>query len=546
MTNLIEIKVPDIGDYKDIPVIEIHVKVGDTVKAEQSIVTLESDKATMDVPSSGSGVVKELRIKLGDNVSEGTVVLVLEELISSSGVEATPKASNQPTNPVAPTQSLVPSPQATVVSVPDIGDYKEIPVIEIHVKVGDVVKAEQSLITLESDKATMDVPSSASGVVKEVKVKLGDLVSEGSVVVILEASGSLTPVVSQSMTAAQSVISSPVATVAPTPLPTVPVSSVTQQSTTSVTSMPDVRATVSHASPTVRKYARELGADINQIKGTGPKGRITQEDVRIFIKQILSAPKTAPAAPVNAGSGLNLLPWPKVDFKKFGEIETKPLSRIQKISAANLSRNWAMIPAVTYHEDADITLLESFRVETNKLNEKSGLKVTLLAFLMKACVQALKKYPEFNSSLDGEELILKKYFHLGFAADTPNGLVVPVIKDVDKKGVMQIAQETSELAKLAREGKLKPDQMQGACFTISSVGGIGGTYFAPIINAPEVAILGVSKAAMKPIWDGKQFNPKLICPLSLTADHRVIDGALATRFNAYIAELLSDFRRVTL
>ena len=243
---------------------------------------------------------------------------------------------------------------------------------------------------------------------------------------------------------------------------------------------------------------------------------------------------------------MNLLPWPKVDFKKFGEIETKPLSRIQKISAANLSRNWAMIPAVTYHEDADITLLESFRVETNKLNEKSGLKVTLLAFLMKACVQALKKYPEFNSSLDGDELILKKYFHLGFAADTPNGLVVPVIKDVDKKGVMQIAQETSELAKLARDGKLKPDQMQGACFTISSVGGIGGTYFAPIINAPEVAILGVSKAAMKPIWDGKQFNPKLICPLSLTADHRVIDGALATRFNAYIAELLSDFRRVTL
>jgi pyruvate dehydrogenase E2 component (dihydrolipoamide acetyltransferase) len=546
MTNLIEIKVPDIGDYKDIPVIEIHVKVGDTVKAEQSIVTLESDKATMDVPSSGAGVVKELRVKLGDNVSEGTVVLVLEELASSSTIEGTHNASNQATNSVAPSPSLVASPQATVVSVPDIGDYKEIPVIEIHVKVGDVVKAEQSLITLESDKATMDVPSSASGVVKEVMVKLGDLVSEGSVVVLLEASGSLTPAVSQAITTAQSVVSSPAPTVTPIPVPQVPVSSLSQQSTTKVTSMPDVRPAVSHASPTVRKYARELGADINQIKGTGPKGRITQDDVRIFIKQILSAPKTAPATPVNAGSGLNLLPWPKVDFKKFGEIETRPLSRIQKISAANLSRNWAMIPAVTYHEDADITLLESFRVETNKLNEKSGLKVTLLAFLMKACVQALKKYPEFNSSLDGEELILKKYFHLGFAADTPNGLVVPVVKDVDKKGVMQIAQETSELAKLARDGKLKPDQMQGACFTISSVGGIGGTYFAPIINAPEVAILGVSKAAMKPIWDGKQFNPKLICPLSLTADHRVIDGALATRFNAYIAELLSDFRRVTL
>jgi pyruvate dehydrogenase E2 component (dihydrolipoamide acetyltransferase) len=546
MTNLIEIKVPDIGDYKDIPVIEIHVKVGDTVKAEQSIVTLESDKATMDVPSSGAGIVKELRVKLGDNVSEGSVVLVLEDLGGSSGVESAPKASHQSTKPVAPIPSLVASPQALIVSVPDIGDYKEIPVIEIHVKVGDLVKAEQSLITLESDKATMDVPSSASGVVKEVKVQLGDLVSEGSIVVLLEASGSLTPAVSQTTTPTQNPVSSSVPTVAATPVTQVPASSAPQQSKTSVTSMPEVSASVSHASPTVRKYARELGADISQIKGTGPKGRITQEDVRVYIKQILSAPKAAPTAPVNAGGGLNLLPWPKVDFKKFGEIETKPLSRIQKISAANLSRNWAMIPAVTYHEDADITLLESFRVETNKLNEKSGLKVTLLAFLMKACVQALKKYPEFNSSLDGEELILKKYFHLGFAADTPNGLVVPVIKDVDKKGVMQIAQETSELAKLARDGKLKPDQMQGACFTISSVGGIGGTYFAPIINAPEVAILGVSKAAMKPIWDGKQFNPKLICPLSLTADHRVIDGALATRFNVYIAELLSDFRRVTL
>jgi pyruvate dehydrogenase E2 component (dihydrolipoamide acetyltransferase) len=311
--------------------------------------------------------------------------------------------------------------------------------------------------------------------------------------------------------------------------------------------MPAVNSMVSHASPTVRKYARELGADIRQVSGTGPKGRITQNDVREFIKQILTSPKATVAnASVPSSGGLNLLPWPKVDFKKFGEIETKPLSRIQKISAANLSRNWAMIPAVTYHEDADITLLESFRVETNKMNEKSGLKVTLLAFLMKACVQALKKYPEFNSSLDGDELILKKYFHLGFAADTPNGLVVPVIKNVDTKGVMQIAQETSELAKLARDGKLKPDQMQGACFTISSVGGIGGTYFAPIINAPEVAILGVSKAAMKPIWDGKQFNPKLICPLSLTADHRVIDGALAARFNALMGKLLADMRRALL
>ncbi|SMC66832.1 dihydrolipoyllysine-residue acetyltransferase [Polynucleobacter kasalickyi] len=545
MTNLTEIKVPDIGDYKDIPVIEIHVKVGDTVKAEQSIITLESDKATMDVPSSASGVVKELRVKLGDNVSEGTVVLVLEE-VSATVQVATPVQAAPVAVPSAQAVSASTAHQAIEVRVPDIGDYKDIPVIEIHVKVGDVVKAEQSLITLESDKATMDVPSSASGVVKEVKVQLGNLVSEGSVVILLESAASSTSA-APAPTIAPVNVANPSANQPPVPVVQVQSSPVATSGTTAVTSMPVVNATVSHASPTVRKYARELGADIRQITGTGPKGRITQNDVRDFIKQILTSPKTTSAtSPTPASGGLNLLPWPKVDFKKFGEIESKPLSRIQKISAANLARNWAMIPAVTYHEDADITLLESFRVETNKSNEKSGVKVTLLAFLMKACVQALKKYPEFNSSLDGDELILKKYFHLGFAADTPNGLVVPVIKDVDKKGVMQIAQETSELAKLARDGKLKPDQMQGACFTISSVGGIGGTYFAPIINAPEVAILGVSKAAMKPIWDGKQFNPKLICPLSLTADHRVIDGALATRFNAYIAELLSDFRRVTL
>jgi pyruvate dehydrogenase E2 component (dihydrolipoamide acetyltransferase) len=305
-------------------------------------------------------------------------------------------------------------------------------------------------------------------------------------------------------------------------------------------------AQASHASPSVRKYARELGADVTQVKGSGTKGRITQEDVQAYIKGILSGQSTAVSSSATSGNGLQLLPWPKVDFKKFGEIQTRPLSRIQKISAANLARNWAMIPAVTYHEDADITDLEAFRVLTNKANEKLGVKVTLLAFLMKACVKALKKYPEFNSSLDGEELILKQYFHLGFAADTPNGLVVPVIRNVDQKDILEIAQETSELAKLARDGKLKPDQMQGACFTISSVGGIGGTYFSPIINAPEVAILGVSKAAMKPLWDGQQFVPRLICPLSLTADHRVIDGALATRFNAYVAELISDFRRVTL
>ena len=439
------------------------------------------------------------------------------------------------------------------VKVPDIGDYKEIPIIELHVKVGDTVAQEQSLITLESDKATMDIPSTFSGVIKELKVKLGDKVSEGSLLILLEEGGA------QASSSAPVAVapSAPVPTPTLSPAPVAPapkavdlaiVPPVPAKQVPPATPAESSTASSSHASPSVRKYARELGADISKVKGTGPKGRITQEDVQLYIKGILSGQQAASSAsgPATSGNGLQLLPWPKIDFKKFGEIQTRPLSRIQKISAANLSRNWAMIPAVTYHEDADITDLEAFRVLTNKANEKSGVKVTLLAFMMKACVKALKKFPEFNSSLDGEELILKQYFHLGFAADTPNGLVVPVIRNVDQKDILEIAQETSELAKLARDGKLKPDQMQGACFTISSVGGIGGTYFAPIINAPEVAILGVSKAAMKPIWDGSQFVPRLICPLSLTADHRVIDGALATRFNAYIAELMSDFRRVTL
>ena len=430
--------------------------------------------------------------------------------------------------------------QLLEIKVPDIGDYKGIPIIELHIKVGDQVTKEQTLITLESDKATMDIPSSQAGVVKELKVKLGDNVSEGSLILLLEPGS-----VATQTTPLPATNEKPLAS----PAPKVEAPVIAQAVPAPVVKVEEVSShpNTSHASPSVRKYARELGADISMVKGSGLKGRITQEDVQNFIKGILSGQSTQTSGNSGAvGGGLQLLPWPKIDFKKFGEIQTRPLSRIQKISAANLARNWAMIPAVTYHEDADITDLEAFRVQTNKMNEKLGIKVTLLAFLMKACVKALKKYPDFNSSLDGEELILKQYFHLGFAADTPNGLVVPVIRNVDQKDVLEIAAETSELAKLARDGKLKPDQMQGACFTISSVGGIGGTYFSPIVNAPEVAILGISKAAMKPIWDGQQFVPRLICPLSLSADHRVIDGALATRFNAYIAELISDFRRVTL
>lgn len=428
------------------------------------------------------------------------------------------------------------------IKVPDIGDYKDVPVIEVLVKVGDQVEKEQSIVVLESDKATMDVPSSHSGVVKELRVKVGDAISEGAVVLVLESSGA---------SAAASAPSSPAPAnveVPPAPAPKAEPPIVRAPAPPPVSNTPvEVDPTASHASPSVRKFARELGVTIHHVKGTGPKGRITQDDVQAFVKAAMSG--GAGSASGNAGGslgGLNLIPWPKVDFSKFGETERQPLNRIKKLTAANLGRNWVMIPAVTYHEDADITDLEAFRVLTNKENEKQGVKITMLAFLMKAAVAALKKYPEFNSSLDGDDLVLKKYFNIAFAADTPNGLVVPVIRDADKKGIFELARETSELAALAREGKLKPEQMQGASFTISSLGGIGGTYFSPIVNAPEVAILGVSKAAMKPVWDGKQFIPRLICPLSLSADHRVIDGALATRFNAYIAQLMSDFRRAAL
>jgi pyruvate dehydrogenase E2 component (dihydrolipoamide acetyltransferase) len=421
------------------------------------------------------------------------------------------------------------------VKIPDIGDYSDIPVIEVYVKAGDKVTAEQSLITLESDKASMDVPAPTAGIVKEIKVKIGDKVSKDHTFLILEADETA-PTLAATPSKPES---------APTPVatPTQPqVKKEVPQVMAEVTH--DMIAGTSHASPSVRKYARELGVDVASVKGTGPKGRITQEDVQKYIKSVMSG--QASVGTSSQGSSLNLLPWPKVDFNKFGATTRQPLSRIKKISAANLSRNWIVIPSVTYHEDADITDLEAFRNDTNKQNEKLGIKITMLSFIIKACVAGLKKFPEFNSSLDGDDLVLKEYFHIGFAADTPNGLVVPVIKDADKKGIYEIAKEAGELAKLAREGKLKPEQMQGACFTISSLGGIGGTYFSPIINAPEVAILGVSKAAMKPVWNGKEFIPRLICPLSLTADHRVIDGVLGTKFNVYIAELLADFRRVVL
>jgi len=436
------------------------------------------------------------------------------------------------------------------IKVPDIGDFPDVPVIEVFVKPGDVIKIDDALVTLESDKATMDVPASAAGIVKEVLVKLGDRIGEGTIVVRVEATENVA-MPAPAVTAAPAV-STPVPAVSVEPAPAPPPAAKPAEAVASpvAANLPSLPLGGSvHASPSIRAYARELGVDLTQVKASGPKSRIVREDITGFVKNAMSTgivPGKAATAS-SGGNGLDLLPWPKIDFAKFGPIEVQPLSRIKKISGQNLSRNWAMIPAVTYHEDADITDLEAFRVQLNKENEKGGgAKLTMLAFLVKACVKAMQRHPEFNASLDGDNLILKQYFNIGFAADTPNGLVVPVIKNADKKSVFEIAQESGDLAKQARDGKLKPADMQGSCFTISSLGGIGGTYFAPIVNAPEVAILGVNKSAMKPVWDGKQFLPRLTLPLSLTADHRVIDGALATRFNVYLAQMLADFRRVAL
>ena len=552
MSQAIEVKVPDIGDYKDIPVIEVLVKAGDTVEKEQSLVTLESDKATMDVPSSAAGTVKEVKVKVGDNVSEGSLIVVLEG--GDSGAAEKPAASqaNGAAAAPAPAPAAAPAPAPASsggglqeVKVPDIGDYKDIPVIEIAVKVGDRVEKEQSLVTLESDKATMDVPSSAAGVVKELKVKIGDTVSEGSVIVVIEAEGgAAAPAPAPAAAPKQAVEKPSDAPATPSPAPAAP---------SALAQAPVIPAGeggrhASHASPSVRKFARELGVDVSRVQGTGPKGRITQDDVTAFIKGVMTGQRAAPAAAPAAGGGgeLNLLPWPKVDFTKFGPVDPKPLSRIKKISGANLHRNWVMIPHVTNNDEADITELEALRVQLNKEHEKAGVKFTMLAFVIKAVVSALKKFPTFNASLDGDNLVFKQYYNVGFAADTPNGLMVPVIRDADKKGLVDIAKEMAELSKAAREGKLKPDQMQGGCFSISSLGGIGGTHFTPIINAPEVAILGLSRSAMKPVWDGKQFVPRLTMPLSLSYDHRVIDGAEAARFNAYLGAILADFRRVIL
>jgi len=433
------------------------------------------------------------------------------------------------------------------VVVPDIGDFDEVAVIELLVKVGDTVKLEQSLITVESDKASMEIPSSHAGVVTALKVKVGDKVSKGSAIATVAASGG-------AVAAPAAAAAAPAAAAAASPASTPTHTEKALPTAALPAHEPSApKGSLPHASPSIRKLARELGVPLEEVKGSGPKGRIVQDDVQGFVKSVMSGAQQtkaqaskAPAAAAAGGGIPGLLPWPTVDFTKFGSVERKDLSRIKKISGANLHRNWVMIPHVTNNDDADITELEAFRVATNKENEKSGVKVTMLAFVIKAVVSALKKFPDFNTSLDGDQLVYKQYFHVGFAADTPNGLVVPVLKDADKKGILQISTEMGELAKKARDGKLGPADMTGGCFSISSLGGIGGTHFTPIINAPEVAILGLSKSYQKPVWDGKQFVPRLTLPLSLSYDHRVIDGASAARFNAYLGQVLADFRRVLL
>jgi len=441
------------------------------------------------------------------------------------------------------------------IQVPDIGDFKDVAVIEVLVKPGDAIEVEQSLITVESDKASMEIPSSAAGTLKELKVKVGDVVNIGDLIAVIEGAApaaGAAPAPAPAPAAAAAAAAAPATTSASAPAPAPAAPAPAAAAPHDPTKSPS--AGLPHASPSVRKFARELGVPLEEVKGSGPKGRITQEDVQGFTQAVMSGQATTkasaaakPAAGGGAdGAALGLLPWPKVDFTKFGTVERKDLSRIKKISGANLHRNWVMIPHVTNNDDADITELEAFRVATNKENEKSGVKVTMLAFVIKAVVSALRKFPEFNTSLDGDTLVYKQYFHIGFAADTPNGLVVPVLRDADKKGILQISQEMGELAKKARDGKLGAADMQGGCFSISSLGGIGGTHFTPIINAPEVAILGLSKSAMKPVWDGRQFVPRLILPMSLSWDHRVIDGAAAGRFNAYLSQLLADYRRILL
>ncbi len=615
----IDLTVPDLGGFNDVPVIEVLVKPGDVVKKDDPLVTLESDKATMEVPAYASGTIADVKVKVGDKVSQGTVLATAEPSDAQSATPVTPPA--MPVNDAvgivaadagASMEAAAPPPRATDVQsqtqpqsqsrpapmpsgsapgvsaggeavvelkVPDIGGFGDVPVIEVLVAPGETIAKEAPLITLESDKATMEVPASEAGTIRELRVKVGDKVSQGTVIATLATTASETTLRQaqgdtaaghgasgspQSSTSENLTTSSPSSNVSLSPskgdsrenaapngrastTAAPPQTPSTNGAATGETAAHPASTGPVHASPAIRRFARELGVDLARVHGSGPNGRITREDVQGFVKTALvSPPAGAPGVHAGAvsGFGLGLPPWPSVDFAKFGPVERVALTRIQRISGPALARNWVMIPHVTQNDDADVTDLEAFRKQINA--ERKDVKVTMLAFLMKAAVAALKRYPQFNSSLDGDELVIKKYYHLGFAADTPNGLLVPVIKDVDKKGLVEIAAETAALAAKARDGKLGPNDMSGATFTISSLGSIGGTYFTPIINAPEVAILGACKADTRPVWNGTQFVPRLIQPLSLSYDHRVIDGANADRFTVEIKNALTDLRRVLL
>jgi len=549
----IELTVPDLGDYDAIPVIEVLVQPGDTIAKDAPLVTLESDKATMEVPASQGGVVKDIRIKVGDKVSKGTVLVTVESADTAATTAVTPNAVEGPPTTVAVAAPPAPAAAASNgngaassvvnLTVPDIGDFKDIPVIEVLVAPGDTVAKDATLVTLESDKAAMEVPATAGGVIKDVLVKVGDKVSQGAVIATMTTNSAAVP--ARAPAASNGNGSAVLRQAQDDKVASNGVSGNGHASAPAAAAAPTVTTGPVHASPAIRRFGRELGVDLGRVRGTGPNGRITREDVQGFVKQTLTnAPAPAPSAGSTSGLGLGLPPWPTIDFSRFGEIERVPLTRIQKISGPLLARNWVMIPHVTQNDDADVTELEDFRKSVNA--ERKDVKVTMLAFLMKAAIAALKRYPQLNGSLDGDALVYKKYWHIGFAADTPNGLVVPVIRDADKKGVLEIARETSDLAAKARDGKLGPADMSGASFTISSLGSIGGTYFTPIINAPEVAILGACKAEMRPVWDGKTFVPRLMQPLSLSYDHRVIDGALAARFTVEVKNALADLRRTLL
>ncbi|MBA1273570.1 dihydrolipoyllysine-residue acetyltransferase [Stutzerimonas azotifigens] len=544
-----EIKVPDIGSSGKASVIEISVKPGDTIAAEQSLITLESDKASMEIPSPAAGVVESLSVKVGDEVGTGDLILVLKGAVQAKPKQAaSAPAANKTQSKEQPEQAAAEQPagdSTEEIRIPDIGSSGTANVIEVMVKAGDKVEADQSLITLESDKASMEIPAPKAGTVESVSIKVGDEAKTGDLILTLKVAGAATPAKAAAKADDKAPAAAPQQSVAPNKqgVPEAKASAAPAPAAT-----PSADGKKIHAGPAVRMLAREFGVELSQVNGSGPKGRILKEDVQSYVKAMMQQAKSAPAAAAGASGGAGIPPIPTVDFSKFGEVEEVAMTRLMQVGAANLHRSWLNVPHVTQFDQADITELEAFRVAQKAVAEKAGVKLTVLPLLLKACAHLLKELPDFNSSLapSGKAIIRKKYVHLGFAVDTPDGLLVPVIKNVDQKSLLQLAAEAAELAEKARTKKLSPDAMQGACFTISSLGHIGGTGFTPIVNAPEVAILGVSKATMQPVWDGKAFQPKLMLPLSLSYDHRVINGAAAARFTKRLGELLADIRTMLL